>query len=202
MAITTRSKIPYPNEQADPWYAAFQDMINAIDYNVYAEWEDRNMSVMGGGQFSWNAGAGLLTWTANIECGSAPTGFVWRVLGPASRVILDGEYMWFQAVRAPINNVAVAVFTGSSVPLVGQDGTDCVVLVRRQGNLLYFRNGGTLDDGDSEYVFEEGTGDENFSYKTVVPTKKLIVPVNQQMAVFNGFINTGQVVLLGELVLL
>ena len=209
MALSPRAHLPYPDEQRDPWFEQFLDMVQAVDANIYAEWEDRNMPIMGGGVVAWNAITSTLSWAGIIELGSAPTGFLWRIL-PGSVTVNDGEYVYVQVVRSPINNVVVAdplsatVYHASQVPSSpSQDPTNSVVIARRDGATMYFRNGATLPGGGSGLVFEEGGGGpENFSYKTVIATKKLTVPQYQQMAVFNGFENDGEVVLDGEMVLL
>lgn len=208
MVTTARAKIPYPSENRDPWFPDFLAMVTALDANVYAEWEDRNMFVTGGGLFTWSAVTQLLSWVSIIEAGSAPTGFLWRILA-GGLVVLDGQYVYFQATRSPINNVVVAdpsagtLYTGSQVPSSpSQDPTNSIVLAYRRGNLMYFRNGAVLNTGESGNVFEDGGGGDNFSYKKVVATKTVRIPTNQQMIVKGGITIDGTLILDGELELI
>lgn len=203
MAITPRSHLPYPDEQRDPWWQQFLDLVQAIDANVFAEWEDRNMLVMGGGLVSWNAITNTLTWATNIEFNAAPTGFLWRVLA-GNLAVLDGEYVYFQAVRSPLNNVAVTFFTGSQVPTsTSHNPTDSVMLAYRRGTKIFFRNGAVLDHDEVGEIFDIGPGGlENFSYKTVIATKTLLIPQYQQMIVSGGMTVDGTVILNGEITLI
>lgn len=203
MTTTPRAHLPYPDEQTDPWWQKFLDLVQAIDANVFAEWEDRNLLVMGGGIVSWNAITETLTWADIIEFNSAPTGFLWRVLA-GSMLVRDGEYVYFQAIRSPINNVAVGFYAGSQVPTSpNQNPTDSVMVAYRRGTLMYFRNGAVLDHEESGEIFEDGPGGlENFSYKTVIPSKTLLIPKYQQMIVSGGFEVDGTVILAGEIVLI
>jgi len=203
VATTPRSHLPYPDEQRDPWWQQFLDLVQAVDANVFAEWEDRNLIVMGGGIVSWNAISETLTWAQNIEFNSAPTGFLWRVLA-GNLTVRDGEYVYFQAVRAPINNVAVIFYTGSQVPVSpNQNPTDSVMLAYRRGTKMYFRNGAVLDHDEAGEIFEDGPGGlENFSYKKVIATKTLIIPTHQQMIVSGGMEIDGTVILNGEITLI
>lgn len=158
MPLTTRAKIPYPSEQADPWFDQFLDMVNALDAAVYAGREDRNLLIMGGGLISWNATTQVLTWGDSIEFPAAPVGFVYRVVA-ANIVVVDGAFIYFQAVRSPTNNANVVLETGTQVPGTGsEDPGNSILFGIRRGSRIYFRNGLVIQDGELLNLFEIGGG--------------------------------------------
>lgn len=155
MAETTRAKLPYPNDGQDPWYTYFEQFCQAVDAAVYAGWEDRGYMVCGGGQVSWDAGTGELTWDESIEVTSSIVGFLFQFA--ASTVTLaDGEFLYFQTVRAPTNNKTATFVVGTHVPASGSESTkDSIPFAFRRGSVVYFRNGKVIGDGQSLRIFEQ-----------------------------------------------
>lgn len=145
---TARMAIPYPSEFEDPWFAAFVSLMESLDGHDFAAFEDRNLFVMGGGTFSWDAGTSTLTWGGDLELNTPSTGNL-QTLAAGSQVISDGQ-MWVVDVSRGASDV-VTLADDSDSQL---DPSDAVVaLCIRRGDLLYFRNGRVLDDGGSDEVF-------------------------------------------------
>lgn len=152
MPTSPRLALPYPAENQDPWFDAFEALVNAIDSSLYAEQEDRNTLLMRGGMFSFDAGADQLSWSDTIELLSASVGFLWTVA--ANTVIIeDGQVLYAVTVRAPTVNTGLTIGVSAQLPS-GVDGNDYLVLAVRRSNRIYFRNGNILQDGQSLNILE------------------------------------------------
>lgn len=159
MPITPRTRIPYPSEDQDPFFDDFEGMIQAVDASLYAEREDRQTVLMDGGLFTWNINPttqiGTLTWAGTINLSAPITGFKW-FLTAGNVQLLDGEVFYVTLPRAPLTNLALVVRKGSQVPSTDAD----LIVGIRSGSHFYFRNGRSLQDGDSTNILEItiGTG--------------------------------------------
>jgi hypothetical protein len=150
---TPRMGIAYPSEFEDPWFGSFEDMMIALDGHDFASFEDRNLFVMGGGTFTWNATTGVLTWAATIELNTPSTGLL-QNLAAGSITIADGRLWVVDVTRGAPDTITLA-----SDALAQLDPDDSVkALCIRRGTLLYFCNGAVMDDGDSFPVFQGGAG--------------------------------------------
>lgn len=145
--------LPIPSEDRDPWYEDFLAFVNSLDSSLYAEREDRNLLLMRGGTFTFNATSGLLTWADTIELTAPITGFLLSI-SAGSAVLADKSYLIVDFVRAPTNNFTISTYVSSSVP--STDNT--IVLAMRSGSRVYFRNGKVLKDGDSINILEISGG--------------------------------------------
>lgn len=152
MSLSPRFQWPLPDENADPFYDAFEALIAAIDATVYGPArEDRNLLIQSTAVVSWNATTEVLTWSKEIELLAAPAGFLWQ-LPTGSTTLHDGELLYVQLTRAPTALVTLSVRTGSTVPVPGAD--DAVVLAVRRGTRVFWRTGKMLQDGDSFALFD------------------------------------------------
>lgn len=141
--------VPYPVEFEDPWYATFESTMGALDGHDFAGFEDRNLFVLKGGTFTWDATISTLTWTADIELNTPSTGNL-QILAAGSQIIENGELWVVDATRGASDTVTLADTVGPQI-----DPNDATVaLAIRRGDKLYFRNGRVLDDDDVEEVFE------------------------------------------------
>lgn len=166
MPLTPRAKLPYPSEQRDPWFDQFLAFVQAVDSAVYAEREDRNLIIMGGGAVSWDATTGILSWAANIEFASTPVGFLWRIVA-GNILVPDAQFLYFQAVRSPTDNVNVTLTTGTQVPgLVSEDANNSIMFGVRRGSRIYFRNGDVIQDGETSNIFETSGVSLTINYST------------------------------------
>ena len=153
MPNTTRMQIPVPSFRKNPWYDAITSTFNAIDASLYTSREDRNIVLMDGGVFTWNATTGVLAWADVLALNSSIAGFYWRL--PAGNVTLqDGEVLYVNLSRYPSRSQDVTALTASQVPSTD----DAVMLAIRKGNRVYFKNGALLNDGDSRELFALSTG--------------------------------------------
>jgi hypothetical protein len=141
--------VPYPLEFEDPWFATFQAFVSGVDSHLFASFEDRNLFVMKGGTFDWDATTNTLQWDDDIEFSTPTTGLL-QTLAAGTIEIANGE-MW----SVDLTRGASDVVTLSDSVATQLDPSDAVVaLAIRLGDKLYFRNGRVLDDDGSDDIFE------------------------------------------------
>jgi len=144
MANTPRMNWPFPNENKDPWYEALENFSNALDASGYAAREDRQLILIGGGTIDWDAVGSILQWSGSFQVVSPISGFLLSV--PATSVTIeDGQALYAKLTRAPTRNLNVEVVVENQVP---QTDTDYILAIR-VGDSIYWRNGLSMDSGDS-----------------------------------------------------
>ena len=140
-----RMQWPYPSREDDPWYDGLQDYILSADASGYAHREDGSIIWSGGGTVSWDLGTTTLTWTGTINIHS-PIGARLIQIGPDSIAdIADGEVIYVVLTRQPLENVSASLVKASQLPSTDNARSFAV----RIGNVIYFRTGISLGDGDS-----------------------------------------------------
>lgn len=194
--LTPRMAWPFPEEDDDPWFDTFVDLMRAQDQSGFAAREDRNIVVSGGGTVSWNAPT--FQWTLPFQVWSPSTGFYTQFLA-TSLMVQDGEVVRAEIVRAPGLNTSVAIEVAS----IAQNTDNSFILARRVGDTLWWYNGFPIPDGSSD-VLEDlfGGDDDGFSYKVIVAGKSVTIKANRQMVVSGGITIDGELILDGELALI
>ena len=160
MPFSPRMRWPFPAENQDPWYESFEDFVAAQDNSVFASMEDRNMFAMGGGTMAFNAGTGVLSWSASIELNSPVTGFR-HTLAAGNIVVADLEMVYVTVARNLTNNATLTAAVSASMPN-GASSETFLVLCLRRGTLLYFRNGDVLADGESRELLQADSSGGGF----------------------------------------
>lgn len=145
-----RMKWPFPEQGQDPWFDAFQSMVNALDASGYASREDRQIFIGQGGTLCWNAQTSVLNWSAPIVLFAPITGFQWQI--PAGTAIIqDGQLAYVNLVRAPASNLNLNLVVANQVP-----SSDVAMLICiRAGDRLYFRDGHILLNGHCDPILSE-----------------------------------------------
>lgn len=142
-----------PTENSDPWIDTVNSLYTAIDASVYSEREDINVIIGGGGNISFTASTGVMSWSDTLIFTAPVTGFQWQV--EAGSVTLNpGDYCYLRLIRAPQNILTLSMHSGSQIPA----GNDGFALGIRIGSRVNFRNGGSIADGQSVPVFETTPG--------------------------------------------
>jgi hypothetical protein len=150
---TPRMQWPYPAEDQDPWYDDYVNNLAAADASGYAAREDRNLALAAGGEFTFTAATGVVTWSAPLEILSPLTAVVLTL--PAGSVTLAaGVFGWVNLPRAPTQATALEVRTGPSVP--SSDGA--LLLFVRRSDRVYVRGAKVLNDGDALTLFASNPG--------------------------------------------
>lgn len=150
---TPRMQWPYPSDDEDPWYSKDVDFKNAVDASVYAAREDRHFIMAEGGTVAWDLGTETLSWSAILQLSAPITGFLWQV-NAGNIVLANGEVMYVTLTRGPGANTALTPAKASTVP--STDGA--IVLAIRIGDVIWWRNGLRLGDGDSASSISPGSG--------------------------------------------
>lgn len=151
MPNSVRLMFPYPSKDQDPWFPTFEDMVIAIDQFGYANREDRNIVLGGGGDFSWDAGTGTLSWSDTLEFYSTISGF--RLDLPAGSIVLqDGESLYVDLVRFPITNGTLTAEKAFTVP----NTNDAYVISVRRDAEVFFTTGTKLINGETRDIFSGG----------------------------------------------
>lgn len=156
MPTTPRLKIPYPSENANPWFDSFEDMTNAFDAALYASREDRNIVYSGGGTVTFNSGSGVLAWSANIDIFSPLTGFIWRVAA-GNVTLADGQCCFITLSRAPQTTGVYTLTVGTIVPS-DLNGDSQLLVAWRHGTIVHFRGGYSIHNGSSISIFDAEPG--------------------------------------------
>lgn len=139
---------PYPTKDSDPWFDEFESMVAALDSSGYAAREDRNIIVGGGGDVFWDATSSTLTWDDDFTVFSLIAGFKLTVAA-GSTSIADGEILYVNVTRAPVQNASLSIGTVSNVP-----NTDsAMAFAVRVGDTIYWRWGVKLEDGETANLF-------------------------------------------------
>ncbi len=139
---TPRMGFLYPTEENVAWYSVFKSMMLQMDAAAFASREDRNAMLSGGGTLSWNATTGALTWTDTLDVLSPTTAAVGE-LAAGSATLEDGDGIVVTLTRYATVTYALSSSVAQSVP----SDDNSFLLVRRSGDLLYWRNGVVMPDG-------------------------------------------------------
>lgn len=155
MAESRRLRWPYPNQYVDPWYDAFESLVDAMDASAYTVREDRSSVLMSTATVSFNvSGAdGVLTWNAPIELLAPLSGFLLSV-SAGTATLRDGELLYMQVVRAPTANITVSFNVARAVP----NTDDCLLMAIRRGSTVYWRDGKVINHGESVQLFSTSGG--------------------------------------------
>lgn len=203
---------PFPARFEEPYFESMEAFFAQADASGYASREDRHIVLQGGGNISWDATSGVLSWDGDLEILAAITGFQWILQAPGQVTMDDGQMFYTDLVRAPTISQTVSPLSANQVP-----NTDNALLIGvRRGDQVWFRNGGVINDGETisgigGSVGGGGSGGpENFSYKKVPGVDEdgsghsgtVTVPQFQQMVVVGGLEICGELQLLGEVILL
>lgn len=148
MPLTSRMKWTVPSENADPWYDAFVALFGEMDASAYASREDRNIILMGGGDITWALSTGILSWTEPLRVFSPVSGFQCIVAAGYVQLDQSGKLLHAPLVRYPTgSNKTIIAAVASQVPVM-VSGNDQLLFAVRYGNLIYWRNGLVMQDGD------------------------------------------------------
>jgi hypothetical protein len=152
---------PFPTENQDPFFEAFQAMMTALDSSGYAAREDRNLIFGGGGTMTWNInplnGIGTLTWSSTLFVFSSNVGF-YHAIAAGSIQLQTAELVYCILTRAPTANITTTLASSPQFPPAADGDAWYCLGVMGGDNRLYFRNGKVMNDGDSAEVLQTNGG--------------------------------------------
>jgi hypothetical protein len=135
----------YPSREDDPWYDAFKDFVLAVDGSGFAHREDRSIVWSGGGTISWDLTSETLTWSGVIEVFSPLSGKLMQVAAGQVNNWANGEVVYLDVTRQLLVNTTKTFSKATSLPSTD----DAMAFAVRIGDVIYFRTGISLGDGDS-----------------------------------------------------
>jgi len=147
---------PAPNEE--PFQEPFEEGMRQQDVSAYANSENGNLIWSGGGTVSWNSGTGILTWTADINITGMSTGPRFAVLEAGSVSLEDGEVAYFIMPRLLVADVIVELMRSGRIFSTGAKLHDLRLFAVRIGNIVYFGDGSSIQNGESGAIFGSGLG--------------------------------------------
>ena len=161
MPNTNKMMWSYPARDDDPWYEKFEQLTIAQDSSGYANREDRQIIMGGGGDVTFDAGTGSLTWAAAIDFYSLISGFKISI-DPTTVVIEDGEVIYLNLTRSPTQNLTVSTAAANQVP----NTDDSMAIAVRVGTTVYWRHGSKVESGETVNIFGvPGSADQGDTYE-------------------------------------
>lgn len=122
---TTRFNIPFPSEGQDAYYDVFKSMVTNIDGITFADFEERNAVVYGGGNVTWSVGQ-KLSWDAVISFVSPTFGQTQSIALVSEKEIPPGYFMYVDLSRGPTTAVdGLPVVVASQLPVSTASQTLC-----------------------------------------------------------------------------
>ena len=140
-----RMQWPYPSREDDPWYDFFQDFVLAVDSTGYGHREDRSIIWGGGGTLSWDLGSETWAWTDTISAYSPIGSRLLQIPAGSISGWAAGEVVYIALVRQPLENRTLALLKASQLP----DNDNAMAVAVRIGDVVYFRTGISLGDGNT-----------------------------------------------------
>lgn len=159
---TKRFEIPYPDENSDPFYLTFFNMINKLDQLHFSAHEERNMVLYSDGGATWNYSGGsyILTFFDDINFISPTFGrtLYLPVPGILEISIPVNHYLVFELSRGATNDVDLST-SYSVMSQLPVDANDRILCYHAANHKLYFITGLVLDIGESSVsIAPEGSG--------------------------------------------
>lgn len=157
---TQRLRIPYPSDGQDPYYPAFQSMVQSLDTITFSGISDRNTLMYGGGNVTWLNQ--VLTTTEPLVY-VEPTFGQRQTLATMSELSIPlGHFLYVDLSRGNTSSVSLAPLVSSSVPV----STTASVLAwhHPQTGVLYWRTGAKQIDGQVITGVEGGSNGTSGSY--------------------------------------
>jgi hypothetical protein len=142
---SSRMQWPYPTREDDPWFDYFEDLVRGQDASGYAHREDNSIIWTGGGTVSWDLATETLTWTGTISIYSPIGSRLLQIAADSIAGWKNGEVAYVVLTRQPLANVTASLVKSSQLPSNDNSRSFAV----RVGDVIFFRTGMSLGDGDS-----------------------------------------------------
>lgn len=194
MPNSPRLSLSYPAKNDPSWYEIYTSFISQLDSSIYANREDRNIILVGGGTWTFDSATGSTGWSAQLEVYS-PHRALLLVIPSGSFTIPDGSVAYVDVVRAPIAGSTLVFTVGNNVPSTNT----ALMICYRRGDYLYFRNGSRIESGTPSEIYGAGGGGGGASdLETVLGNGNTSGAYNIEMAAGQGLLfNEGAAVATG-----
>jgi hypothetical protein len=164
---TSFLNLTIPSSLEEPYLDAMNMFFGMVDENLFSAVVDRNLVVIGGGEFNWDLAAEKLTWTKAIRLTNFVTGFFQEIPPnpiPGGVSLRDGEFLYTDQVRG-LEDITGTVYldTGVASKLLTTPRatfhTKTVICVR-YGDSIIFGTGVILPPDKPLPILEEFVGSE------------------------------------------
>lgn len=144
--ITPFLNIPYPDEESDPFWDAFEGMVENFEQVVFYNKMFANMIVTNGGIRSWNPTSRLFSWTDDFQILVPHWGFRVRVVnGPDGMTraagLQDGQCL---IIKMPMQMSGDITTNFTLVSQLNVQEHNNFVVAACAGSALYIKNIGEL----------------------------------------------------------
>jgi len=142
MPLSQRLSLPIPEEFNEDWFDEFGDLVNQIDTSLFANRDQRNLLLNGGGAVDMTAG-GLVTWQDDFQLYHGSTGFAGTIAAnPGGTTLEDGEFIYVDLVRGPTGAYTPTPVVGSGAVTANDN---VLILFARSGQYLWIYQQGVID---------------------------------------------------------
>jgi len=140
MTTTPKLQIEYPQDWQEDWYDAFEAMMTTLDARLYAQHEQAQTLMRGGGTRALAISGDTFSWSAAFEFLVATTGRIYTV--PAGGITLvAGDSLYVEIPHPLSTNVANGAMHKAAT--LNTDINRFLVGIRRN-NSVYMRDGTTV----------------------------------------------------------
>jgi hypothetical protein len=153
--ITPRMLYPYPSDREQPFFTSYKAGELARDASHWAHSENHNLVFAGGGTWTWDAGAGVLSWTDDVLI----LGFTTKqfmTIPAQSITVEDGEVVFFNVLRLLQTSTNVDLETAATIGKAGVRLHDLMLFATRIGDVVYFPGFNSMVDGDVGVLYGGG----------------------------------------------
>tara|TARA_R110000824_G_scaffold79273_3_gene199762 strand:+ start:575 stop:1462 length:888 start_codon:yes stop_codon:yes gene_type:complete len=153
--ITPRMLYPYPSDREQPFFTSYKAGELARDASHWAHSENHNLVFAGGGTWTWDAGAGVLSWTDDVLI----LGFTTKqfmTIPAQSITVEDGEVVFFNVLRLLQTSMNVDLETAATIGKAGVRLHDLMLFATRIGDVVYFPGFNSMVDGDVGVLYGGG----------------------------------------------
>ena len=137
MPTTTRLGWIYPTEEQKDWWNIWKTLVNQMDSDVWASFENSFLVLSGGGDIYLDTVMDTLAWSGDLYIRSLLTMGTVRI--PAGSVTLEDGNIGYVVVSRPLLGSSDGTLQVTSTPLVGAEQRNKVFVCARVGDELILR---------------------------------------------------------------
>jgi hypothetical protein len=155
--LTPRMQFPYPSDREQPFFTSYRSGELARDASHWALSENDNLVFAGGGTWTWTAGTGVLSWSADLLILGFTSPTKSYLLIPAGSIVVeDEEVVFFNVLRLLQTNANATLEKGPTIAKPGVRLHDLMLFAARVGDVIYFPGFKSMVDGDAGSLYGGG----------------------------------------------
>lgn len=137
MPKTSRLGWEYPTEDQKDWWDVWVALMNQMDADTWASFENSFLLLRGGGDISLDTATDTVTWTADLYLLSLLSGMSARI--PAGSATLEDGNIGYIDISRPLAGNYDTTLQVTSNPLISQEQRTTVFVMLRSGDELIMR---------------------------------------------------------------